>query len=324
MISKVFLRSVIASIVSTLFFIGVVSVPLTPLSFFYLGLRYGLQQASVAVGVFFILSMALFGLPIAIASAIIFGLPSLFLTRMSLLSRQNDPSAPDDHEFYPASRLLLWTLALSLILTLGLFGLFIDQSGGLPGVMLTVFTQSPEMITILGNSDFLSISDAALSLMLNTIIISSSASWILSIFGSLLLAQKLCQNSGQNLRSPFTLKSMHFGDWLLLALLISGAGVYFTSGAWSVFFATIAASFIIPYFLLGLVIIHAISWPRSGRMLILVSVYVVLLAYVWFIIPVAILGILNPQFKILEKIEERREKKDNVNRRDPPNTPPEE
>ena len=324
MISQVFLRSIIASIVSTLFFIGVVSVPLTPLSFFYLGLTYGIRQATFGVICFFLLTLALFGLPMALANLVLFSAPALWLTRLALLSRQTEPEESTPHEFFPASRLVLWTLGLSIALTIGLFGLFADHQGGLPYVLNSMLTQSPAMAEILGNIDILSVSDEARLMLINTIIISTPASWLISIIGSLLLAQKTSQNIGKSLRPAISLKTMHFGDWLTLCLLMSGAGAYFATGPWGIFFATMAACFIIPYFLLGLAIIHAISWPRSGRMLILVSVYVMLLAYVWFVIPVAILGILNPQFKILEKIEEKRDKRDNDNRRDPPNAPPEE
>jgi glucan phosphoethanolaminetransferase (alkaline phosphatase superfamily) len=75
--------------------------------------------------------------------------------------------------------------------------------------------------------------------------------------------------------------------------------------------AALAAMILAAYFLLGLVIIHAISRHWNGRSLLLVTLYFLIFVMAWVIIPVSLMGLLDTRFDF-RKLNHRPDKPSNL------------
>jgi len=123
-----------------------------------------------------------------------------------------------------------------------------------------------------------------------------AASWTLGLLFNGALAQGLLVRFGHNLRPTPELADIRLpAAWLgvlLGALALSSLG-----GSMGIFGKTLAAIAIVPYFLLGLGVIHGFLRPWKGRMAILVLFYGLL--FLWPIpVLVAGLGVLSAVLRL--------------------------
>lgn len=330
MTAAIALKSTIAAVFALLLFLGIVTIPLVPLPLFYVGLSTSPAGLIFSSLVFALLSAALIGWPMAITSILLFTLPAFALTRLSLMSRirahdlapgsEAQPSDPR-YEFYPAQKLILWATGMGIIITSLMFARFANEDGGLPAVFVAMLTEQPATAALLGLDD-MSIDAAALRMVVITMIVSAGASWAISMIFSLLGAQRLSEWTTVNLRPKQNFDDLSLPPYLDIFLVSTIVLSIFLDGAWSVYFVALALCFLIPYFLLGLSVIHAISRPLDARIWILSALYLFLLLFFWLGILVALLGIIEPMLRLRQRYgPEKVAQKQQTNRTDDKDPP---
>ena len=265
---------------------GLLLAYIAPLPLFLAGLGMGLRAAVIAVLVAAALSVPFAGTVFAATQAAVYGLPVIILCRQALLSRG------DGHgqvHWYPPGHLLLWMSGMAVagfVLALAGMTLFGD---GLMAYLKSVMEPFAAQFPVPEQQEML------LALM-DYLPAFFAASWTLGLLFNGALAQGLLVRFGYNLRPTPELAEIPLPvAWigvLLAALALASLG-----GPLGVFGKTLAAIAIVPYFLLGLGVIHGILRPWKARNVILILFYGLLLLWPLPIL-VAGLGLLSAVLRL--------------------------
>jgi hypothetical protein len=241
---------------------------IAPLPLFLVGLGMGLQGAMVAVLVVGVLSIPVAGPAYAAIQVLIYGVPIIVLCRQTLLSRSDGKGV---QHWYPAGHLLIWLSGLAmagLLLTVGVLSLFGDGLiAHVNGVMEPFAAQLPlpeQRELLLAVADFLPAIFAV--------------SWILGLIFNGILAQGLLARFSRNLAptpkmAEIRLPVAWFGVLALALFLATLEGLIGVVGK------TLAAIAIVPYFLLGLGVIHDFVKSWKARWIFLILFYGILLMW---------------------------------------------
>ena len=255
---------------------------LSPLPLFLVGLAFGAWSAAVACTIA-VLATAIASLWVAVL-VLANALPIAWLIRKALISR----IGPSGREWYPAGLLMTWLAgfaALYFILTVVVFA---GAEGGLHGEIGRLLSVTLGRFTPMTGE----VSAEAVAAWAAAVPASAAGWWMIMITVNGLLAQGALSRFNRNMRPMPSLADFDLprplmlaaGASLLLALLPDAVG----------FIArTLAVIFLVPYFFLGLAVVHtfAASWP--ARQLLLILFYLFLLLLGWPVIAVAGLGIVE-------------------------------
>ena len=272
----------------------IVTTPLSGLPLAFIGLSYGLLQASF-VALITVSLIAFISPMLAFSLGLMMFAPTLLLLRFALLSRAIPDSS--DYEFYPFGHLILWATAITSIGSATLFLSYASVPGGLAGSITNILWQIPEIRANLQNVYSIS-SQADMQAIASLIIIAGLSSWPLLLLGNLHVGQTLAQFLGRNLRPTPDYEVLRLPAWLTVILFICLAGGLWQSSQMGTSWVgdlllTVAAICLMAYFLLGLIIIHAISHGWQGRMFALSALYFLVLMLTWVIIPISLVGLFD-------------------------------
>ena len=265
---------------------GLLLAYIAPLPLFLAGLGLGLQGAVIAVLVAGALSVPFAGPAFAATQALVYGLPVIILSRQALLSRGDGQG---QIYWYPPGYLLLWMSGMALagfILILAGLTLFgdglMDYLQSMMEPFAAAFPTPEQREMLLGMVDYLPAFFAA--------------SWTLGLIFNGVLAQGLLVRFGHNLRSTPELSDIRLpAAWI--GVLLVGLVLSSLTGLAGVFGKTLAAIAIVPYFVLGLGVVHGFIRHWKGRAAILILFYGLLLLWP---LPVLIagLGLLNAVLRL--------------------------
>jgi len=282
---KFYLIAIAAGLVSGLFqaavvlpgFGALILAYIAPLPLFLVGLGLGLQGTVVAVIVVGILSFPLAGSTYAIIQVLVYGLPIMILCRQALFSRSNSHS---QITWYPGGMLLIWLAGIAMAgLLVAVVGLGIFSDGLMSyadGIIKLFATQLPSLEQ----------REMLLSLV-NYLPAFFAVSWILGMLFNGILAQGLLVRFGKNLRPSPILANIELpAVWAgVLAVAVFLATL---DGLLGVVGKTLAAIAIVPYFLLGLGVVHGFVQTWKARWIVLLLFYSLML---FWPLPVIIAGV---------------------------------
>ena len=262
---------------------GVILAYLAQLPLFAAGLSAGWPAALVATStaglvVWGVESLATEGL-FVISTAI----PVLILVRLALQTR---PASDGGVEWYPPGYLLavLSGMALGVFAVLWLYFAAVD--GGLEAASYRFLRNMMSSFVAMGTPEQLDRAARSLSRYFPG---AAFASWQFMVIVNGLLAQGVLARFGRNLRpgSPFTALDLPrwpafaFAACVVLALFSGQAGGFGRNGA---------IILCVPFFFVGLSVIHSISVGWRGRPFLLTALYLLLLLARWPVLVVTGLG----------------------------------
>ncbi|MBT3333940.1 MAG: DUF2232 domain-containing protein, partial [Rhodospirillaceae bacterium] len=264
---------------------GLLLAYIAPLPLFLAGLGLGLRGGLIAAAVSGVLSLLFAGLPYAGTQAMVYSLPVIILCRQALLSRNDN--AGQAH-WYPPGHLLLWLSGMAiagLVAVLAITTIFDDGlMAYLDSIMAPIAAQLPmpeQQEMLMGMVEYVPGVFAI--------------SWTLGLIFNGILAQGLLVRFGYNVAPSPNLADIRLpAVWigvLLGALFLSSA-----AGLIGVLGKTLAAIAIVPYFLLGLGVVHAYfrAWKARSAALILLIFFYLLMPFFWpLLVLVAGVGLLN-------------------------------
>jgi hypothetical protein len=259
---------------------------LAPLPLFMAGLGLGLPAAAIAVLVESVISGLAGGPVYAAIQILVYGLPIIILSRQALLSRTDGQGQA---HWYPPGRLLLWLSGLAaagMLVAVVALGLFSD---GLMPRLHSVLEPFVAQFTIPEQREMLlSLVDFLPALF--------ATSWILGLVFNGVLAQGLLTRFGQNLRPSPKMADIRLPvSWIVLSLVALSLATM--DGLIGVCGKTLAAIAIVPYFLLGLGVIHGFVQAWKARWIVLILFYGILLMWPLPVL-VAGLGLLNAVLRL--------------------------
>ena len=309
---------------------------LTPLPVFIAGLGWGAMSALIAALIGFLLLSSFESATAALLYVVHFGLVPYWLSRQALLyrveavdvlpvinsypSEEEEEAAPtradDQHhapanvEWYQVGGLMGWTAIVGCLILLltqlsvilaGYDGLFIALKNIFMGILSdsTLISADGTWLGIPVEPERLALLGMAL---LPAILM---ASWSLLMLFHMWVAQEILQRFDHTLR-PMP-DFLHFElPRYLLWLLLGAVALSFIPGETAFLGGALTFVLLVPSFLLGLSVIHAISrrWIDHSalRYSVLGLFYLILIIPGWLIVPVALLGIIENWAHIRRRI----------------------
>ncbi len=209
------------------------------------------------------------------------------------------PKDPPVTEWYPAGALAVWTalIAVGVLVISGLSTMAMGVEGGLEGALRMLLAED----LIEGRAIEAGLMELGLNAdperILSLIVIALPAfvvmAWSLLNLGNMWLAQVILERAGHNLRPTPTLLDIEYPPFLL-ALFLGALILSLIPGSAAQLGGAIMIALLVPYFLLGLAVIHAISRAWTARIALLGVFYVLLIFTGWLIVPVCLIGLAEP------------------------------
>jgi hypothetical protein len=221
------------------------------------------------------------------------GLPAWWLGYLALLARPAGPT-PDDLEWYPIGRVVLWDAVLAaLVVTFGILAIGTDAESfrsGLRGAIerlfgprADAFKQTTFKLPGLGEMD-------AVEFM---VLITPPTAAVVALITNLLalwLAARTVKVSGRLKRPWPDLSTLSFPS-SGHALLAAALAATFLPGIVAVIAGVFAASLLMGYALLGLAVVHALTRGINGRGFILGSIYGAIFVFGWPMLLMSLVGL---------------------------------
>ncbi|MCH8092565.1 MAG: DUF2232 domain-containing protein [Proteobacteria bacterium] len=269
----------------------------TLLPLFMVGLAKGLAAAAISGAVAVVVMGMAAKFTLAIMFALAYAVPAVGMVRMALLNRQM-PGGPAD--WYPAGRMM------SLLTGYGAAALiaFAVIAGDSPAGMEGVFREGIEtsLSGLAGGEDAAGPANIAAQVAPHfpALIITS---WLIMVAINGSLAQKFLRRLGWNLRPSPQIRAFELPNWMAIALAISVLA-WLVGGQGELGFIgwNLMLVFSVPYFFMGLAVIHTLSRPWSARTLALAMFYLFLIVFHWPVAVIAALGLVEQWVGLRQRI----------------------
>ena len=274
------------------------------------GLALGFMPAAVAAAIAAVL-VALGSPGVGALSFFVLtsALPVLIIVYFAIQNRIRDGEGEDGSvEWYPVGRLLGWLTVLALVAFVAAYLVFLGAENGVRGATETYLRN------VLGALRNVQADAAAVDQLITTMAAIfpavAAASWLLMIVVNGVMAQKFLTASGKNLRPIPAYSEIEVPIWPA-AVVIFGALVAIFGGNAGFFGINVMLIGTIPFFFIGLAVLHSISAAWPGRLFLLVGAYLFLVLLVWPAAIIALLGLIEHWVRLRERMHARRSNKGN-------------
>jgi stage V sporulation protein SpoVS len=274
------------------------------------GLALGCMPAAVAAAIAAVL-VALGSPGVGALSLFVLtsALPVLIIVYFAIQNRIRDGEGEDGSvEWYPVGRLLGWLTVLALVAFVAAYLVFLGAENGVRGATETYLRN------VLGALRNVQADTAAVDQLITTMAAIfpavAAASWLLMIVVNGVMAQKFLTASGKNLRPIPAYSEIEVPIWPA-AVVIFGALVAIFGGNAGFFGINVMLIGTIPFFFIGLAVLHSISAAWPGRLFLLVGAYLFLVLLVWPAAIIALLGLIEHWVRLRERMHARRSNKGN-------------
>ena len=274
------------------------------------GLALGFMPAAVAAAIAAVL-VALGSPGVGALSLFVLtsALPVLIIVYFAIQNRIRDGEGEDGSvEWYPVGRLLGWLTVLALVAFVAAYLVFLGAENGVRGATETYLRN------VLGALRNVQADAAAVDQLITTMAAIfpavAAASWLLMIVVNGVMAQKFLTASGKNLRPIPAYSEIEVPIWPA-AVVIFGALVAIFGGNAGFFGINVMLIGTIPFFFIGLAVLHSISAAWPGRLFLLVGAYLFLGLLVWPAAIIALLGLIEHWVRLRERMHARRSNKGN-------------
>jgi hypothetical protein len=231
------------------------------------------------------------------------GLPAWWLGYLALLGRPTGQPAPNDMEWYPVGKLVVWAAIVgALIVVAALINFGSGEDGfraalrsGLERVLrlqARAKEPAPDINRLL---DFLVLALPPAAAVLTTI------TNVLNLW----LAGRIVAVSGRLRRPPPDLAAMQFPSY---APLLTGGAIAasFLPGMVGTAASVLAAAVLMAYALLGFAVLHHITRGMNGRVFLLGGAYASVLVLGWPVLLVMLLGLADTALDLRGRVAKRR------------------
>ena len=274
------------------------------------GLALGFMPAAVAAAIAAVL-VALGSPGVGALSFFVLtsALPVLIIAYFAIQNRIRDGVGDDGSvEWYPVGRLLGWLTVLALVAFVAAYLVFLGAENGVRGATETYLRN------VLGALRNVQADAAAVDQLITTMAAIfpavAAASWLLMIVVNGVMAQKFLTASGKNLRPIPAYSEIEVPIWPAAVVIFGGLVAIFGGNA-GFFGINVMLIGTIPFFFIGLAVLHSISAAWPGRLFLLVGAYLFLVLLVWPAAIIALLGLIEHWVRLRERMHARRSNKGN-------------
>lgn len=256
---------------------------------FLVGLGQGLAALILAAAAAVVLAGVAAGFNIALRFALAFAVPAALVVRLALLSRQPPGGATN---WYPPGLVACWLTVYGAAAFVVLAIMTGGSQGGLEGIVRGNIAAALERFMADGGGGPQPTAMVeAIAAYFPALVI---ASWLIMVAINATLAQRLLTRLGRNLRPSPQLATFEVPGWMAIPVVIAVLLWGLTESQTLDFIGrNLALVFALPYFLMGLAVVHALSRRWSARLLLLGVFYMVLVFVFWAAFVVTALGFIE-------------------------------
>jgi hypothetical protein len=259
---------------------------LAQLPLFITGLGWGLMAALTAAAAASAVVLVVLPTPMFGFFVLIVIVPVVLLVHLALQSRTTADGAV---EWYPPGYLLSWLGALAAVSLLGGALYFAGAEDGLEGVARRYVGAVLAVLASDGAEGRLDVLTARIAQFMPA---TAMATWQFVVIVNGYLAQGLLARFGRNIRPGAPFAQLTLPRWTNVVLIVCIAAG-FTGGQLGYAGRNAAIAMSVPFFFLGLSVIHAVSSRWPGRSFALLVLYLLILFQVWLAVLVAGLGLIE-------------------------------
>ena len=257
------------------------------LPLYLVGLSLGLTAATAAAAAAAIGMMFFGGALVATIFLFVNVAPALILVRQGLLSRTDEQGQT---HWYPVGLLVVSLCAVGVgVYTVAALW-FAAQPTGFEGAVRDYVDGLLGALFAANAADQRAAVGDLVTAMLPGVV---AASWLVMVAVNAALAQGLLIRFGRNMRPSPDIVGMTFPNWFPVAAAVVALLGLVLPGALGYYGANLAIIVILPFFFMGLAVVHALCRrPASGKLL-LTLFYVLLMIFGWPVLFVAALGLIE-------------------------------
>jgi len=260
-----------------------------PLPLLMVGLALGAKAGVIAGISGFLVAGLLGGAPAAGLYGMVFAVPVLLVVLQSLLQRPM-PSG-SGVSWYPEGSILCWLALLGAAYFL--MAALVSHMGGGTGLRPMVSAYLDQVFTImlpsLGEPQRQTIIGALSPLFPGLVVMI----WMVVVAVNGLIAQGLLARLGRNLRPTPAFTALTLPEWMSTVLVVGVAVALFGPGEAEYIGRNLVLILAVPFFFLGLAVVHALVRRATAPGVLLVAFYMVLLFSGWAALVVAGIGLIE-------------------------------
>jgi hypothetical protein len=300
---------------------------IAPLPIFIAGLGWGTMMALIAGATGLVVMSVIAGLSSGVVYFAVVALAPVWLVRLALLSRAvggrgasaaaraakareahhravadgtrdgpPEEAPPPDVEWYPPGMLVAWTTAIAATLLVVSILSMAATEGGLRGAVVqmlnTGIVDTGELRRMLDGQGLAVSPEEFLEMVATFLPAMAGSMWLLMTLANMAIAQLIVDRSGNSRRPTPVFSQITYPQAFLMAFPVSLI-LGFLPGELGFAGLSLAALLFVPYFLLGLATIHAISRRWQARTAILIGFYLILIVVGSPVMLVGILGLVE-------------------------------
>lgn len=248
---------------------------MVPLPLFLVGLSQGLAAAAIAAVSATAVTGAVGGLSLAMIFAVVIALPILFVVRQALLSR---PGPDGKTEWYPPGLLLGWLTGLAAAALA--FIVLIQWGGGgdLPDAIRARFQEG--LAQFQGNPDMDEVAarlESWVDVLANFLPAILASVWLVVMSLNAIVAQGALARGNHAKRPSPRLSAVEAPSWVMYALAASLLAWVTGLDGLEFLGRNLTPVLAVPFFFVGLAVVHSFARRFPGRALILAAFYMILI-----------------------------------------------
>ncbi len=256
---------------------------LTQLPLFAVGLGHGAASlaiaGAVAAAVLTLVENGLF----AVVFLGVNVLPAYWLTRLALLNR---PLPDGTAQWYPPGLLVTWMTGVAVAGLVVAYLAFSGADGGLPGTVER-FLRAGLTMMVGGPEPQIETAVGAVAPLFPSVVL---VSWMIMVVVNGALAQGALVRFGHNRRPTPRVSEIELPRWALVPVAAGLALAILGDGTAAHFGSNLSLVLCLPFFFVGLAVIHAYARTRPLRWVILFGTYAAVMVFGWPAAALVILG----------------------------------
>ncbi len=226
----------------------------------------------------------------AIAYVIINALPAAILVALAL---RHHVTTEQQIEWYSEGNLLAIITLYPCFLFLLVFGLASGENGGLLTMTTKMLTEGTTQFKAQLDASMIDQFTLALNRLVRILPALAGCCWMFVTMLSMIAAQYILQQQNWNLRPGFTLTNLQIPQWLIMAAAATGLVGALAPAPYDYLGLNFCIMICVPFFFVGLAVIHAYAATKRFQMVILVILYVALSRLPWLALLVTVLGVVD-------------------------------
>jgi hypothetical protein len=226
----------------------------------------------------------------ALTYVLIYAVPCLALIALALRYRVG---ADGNVYWYPEGHLLTaMTLYPCLFFICGA-ALASGHEGGLLGLTTQHLNEALEPMKSQMPGDTVVQLTAIMNIFTKFLPALLGTSWIFLALVSMVVAQVILQRQNWHLRTGFTLHELYTPSWLVYAVAVTGLAGVLAPAPFNYIGSNLAIILCIPFFLIGMAVIHVWAGMQKATKLILIALYLVISIFPAFVLIPVLMGVID-------------------------------